>query len=540
MRLLEHDNELLGLQMTPITPYHSDYISSSSNSDGDNDDLNISKYYEEYEDEEEEHEDPDAVKAEAANIHNMLLREQRLAKIDNEAYVFTDDVSGWVKVKSILGMKTISNIGGLYAPVNFDKAVAPIVDYITHSTRIPRVIMGNTITQGSVRYAYRVTSSHIELLPATPLNACTITRGCKSKLTFCSLPTMKHKPIRKLPLRMPMNPTVHGHAVKWIHNSFGESWITIMWLAGDILYDIRNKRSWILYGNSRTGKSKTMSIVKAATTQHAVSISAQYLVEKINAPRSYANTLPVSVLTKVMCTRLALGPDLDITAGVDQFNIQTFKLLTGGDESEYGVVDTTFVAYANRLPTYDSMSTYTAPDRTRRIIVVPSVNRLMVESQDKLPTDDDSMMSLLAVAIYVRYMYSSKPPLTTECLLYTLFMGNYDKIFNVIRYDYDEPCFMTCYMATLILCHYMRIKKEVMQQCLSTVGWNCIRCVAGIYAINNIRVIEGADITPLPTLDELKEMKKNEKKLQTAKNRKEGLKRYMDRQNKDAEEFFKR
>ena len=48
---------------------------------------------------------------------------------------------------------------------------------------------------------------------------------------------------------------------KWIHDVFGESTITILWLTGDIMADFGNKRFFILYGPGNVGKSSVLSII---------------------------------------------------------------------------------------------------------------------------------------------------------------------------------------------------------------------------------------------------------------------------------------
>jgi hypothetical protein len=49
---------------------------------------------------------------------------------------------------------------------------------------------------------------------------------------------------------------------------------------------------------------------------------------------------------------------------------------------------------------------------------------------------------------------------------------------------------------------YFRIENDAMQLCLSTIGYDGICCMYGVYAICNISVIVGADIRPLPNAAE--------------------------------------
>lgn len=143
--------------------------------------------------------------------------------------------------------------------------------------------------------------------------------------------------------------------------------------------------------------------------------------------------------------------------------------------------------------------------RTRRIVVVPSVERLAVAASESILTDDESMPLFNASAIRMRWTYGfKKPQLTTEAL----FMGKMDKVLNVVEWD---RTFSTCYIATLIMCPYFRIEKEAMRQCLSSVGWSCVRCVRGLYAIRNIKPLKGANMSPLLTEAEMKEREKSQK-----------------------------
>jgi hypothetical protein len=79
----------------------------------------------------------------------------------------------------------------------------------------------------------------------------------------------------------------------------------------------------------------------------------------------------------------------------------------------------------NSLFTYKQMSHYTKADRTRRIVVVPSVQKRAVRDRHFIETGDSDKLELLSLAIGTRIKYDIKPPLTTRALLMTLFQAKF-------------------------------------------------------------------------------------------------------------------
>ena len=66
-------------------------------------------------------------------------------------------------------------------------------------------------------------------------------------------------------ITIPLNPRRLGPAVEWIHNSFCDSWVTTLWMAGDIMADFGDERAWSFCGPSQTGESKTGRPMTALT-----------------------------------------------------------------------------------------------------------------------------------------------------------------------------------------------------------------------------------------------------------------------------------
>ena len=132
----------------------------------------------------------------------------------------------------------------------------------------------------------------------------------RTKITYCSCPTGPFTPLETINLGKQLNFTKLGPAVEWIHNSFGENLKTILWLICDILADYGDKRAWVLYGPSNTGKSTTMGIIKMIFCPKITTIPVQYLVDKVGVSRHYGNSLSETVFRKSLSTRIGVGKDL--------------------------------------------------------------------------------------------------------------------------------------------------------------------------------------------------------------------------------------
>ena len=208
----------------------------------------------------------------------------------------------------------------------------------------------------------------------------------------------------------------------------------MLWIIGDIVADFGDKRAWLLYGPSNTGKSKVGSIIRAAASPDVVSVPVQYIVDKHDATRNYGNTIPLRDLSRILSVRLAVSGDLEIKRPRDEKNIQSIKECTGGDEREVGNGSTILIMYANILPEYDMMSSYTRPNVTRRLVVLPSIRERTNASLSTVLTDEYSLRGLRAAAIRIRACYDMKPPMTVTTVLHTLFSGNIAYALNIIEY----------------------------------------------------------------------------------------------------------
>ena len=119
-----------------------------------------------------------------------LVRKDAVIRIKEEEYINVGESRGWARMTSSMGQKHLSTLCCLYAPVSFGIVAAPYVEYMSTSIKIPVVSVGNTFTQGNVRYAFRYHSgSHIALVPCASLAGSNLNNASHTKGTFCCVPT---------------------------------------------------------------------------------------------------------------------------------------------------------------------------------------------------------------------------------------------------------------------------------------------------------------------------------------------------------------
>lgn len=96
----------------------------------------------------------------------------------------------------------------------------------------------------------------------------------------------------------------------------------------------------------------------------------------------------------------------------------------------------------NKLFYYEHMNEYTRADRTRRIVVVPTVKvRKCVDKNFSGGTTEEKLR-LIAMAIGIRFKYDRKPPLTTMALLMTLFQSKFDLALSIVAIDENASSIM--------------------------------------------------------------------------------------------------
>ena len=247
-------------------------------------------------------------------------------------------------------------------------------------------------------------------------------------------------------------------------------------------------------------------------------------MHKNKKSKHFGNTLNDKHLDKVASSRLVMCSDLEVDSEQEELNIQTIKLITGGDVGERGTVTVSMIMFANTLYDYDKMWTYTKSDRTRRIVVIPSVRVRTVEDMSSVPTSDKDLDPLISSAIRIRAMYAEKPPMTLDCVLHSLFMAGADDALKIVRKSKDAP-FISCLCGTHLLCRYFRVPMENMQDCLKSLCYEGVCYLHGVYAIADIEPIEGAVLDVRPTLEEKKQSEKEKQKEDRQKKKRERTER---------------
>ena len=129
--------------------------------------------------------------------------------------------------------------------------------------------------------------------------------------------------------------------------------------------------------------------------------------------------IPVSQLLQAAASRIVEVSDLEFDRD-NEVNMQAVKTLTGGDKVQGVTLSTTILCSMNAMPVYDDMSSYVKPDRIRRVVVIPSVKKRETEECTTLPLNSDGLNRLVGLSLVIRLRYAL-PPLTAECVLYTLF-----------------------------------------------------------------------------------------------------------------------
>lgn len=412
-----------------------------------------------------------------------LVRQRSIVNMNGTIYIYIKDSSGWVPLQSSRCMSYIVDCSAGYAPVNYAIAAQPYVEII--SRRIwPTVVLGNTITQGSVRYEFMYgPSKDVEFIPYG--------LGRTAKENYCTVPTnVPRAPIHTMSLLYDERVLSYG-AISWIRGVFDDHDMrTVLWLLGDLFADFGNKRMFILYGPGGVGKSSVVNIIATAIGGMLTRIGPQYIT---SIPNSYSTySLPNSVLLNAACSRLATTADVEVRDG-SIINMQTIKALTGNDMGEGGVrVNVTVIATMNKLYVPQKMSDHARADIVRRVCVIPTRLTRSSEDVDTLPIDQTSLEELIRYSLRTRIRYSL-PPLSPDAVLYTLYQGRYKHIRCTI-----EPCMSAtlgdCIAVTLLILWTLHIEHIDLQAILHRIGSDCCFQMSGIMWFANMRLIEGARI----------------------------------------------
>ena len=130
------------------------------------------------------------------------------------------------------------------------------------------------------------------------------------------------------------------------------------------------------------------------------------------------------------------------------------------------------------------MTDYVKPDRTRRVLVLPTVSKRTSVDSDDLPVDSASVNELLCVSMITRVKYNA-PPLSARCVLHTLFHGRTDEALSmvVIKPDATVP---QCIASTMLLCWHFGVSTSDMTLCLQRIGTLCYITAYGMNFIHGI------------------------------------------------------
>eukprot|EP00957_Ditylum_brightwellii_P068795 5222498-Ditylum_brightwellii.AAC.1 len=295
-----------------------------------------------------------------------LVGKDLILNINGTIPFYTGVESGWCPLRSTVPLSMLCRTLNLYAPVNFDIAAEPYVIPI-ESVPWPTIIMGNTFTQGRLRYSYTIDNDS-GVVKFTP--NILIGKDATSKNTLCSIPVSNVNPVLQFNINFSSVRACKNGALAWLYRVFGTNVDTILWALGDMLYGSNNKRLFIMYGPGGVGKSTVANIMHAVIGGTIPTIGSDLVC--MNLKSYHQKILSKSHLVKVASSRIiSLG---DVEPKPDSvLHMQNIKLMTGGDEAHGMKVHTTLVMTANKLFHYSNLNDYVRPDRSRRVVVVPSV-----------------------------------------------------------------------------------------------------------------------------------------------------------------------
>lgn len=439
----------------------------------------------------------------SAAIKDMLLKGNNLVSIDSVKHIYVNEDMGWVPITSSVAAKKIVSMLKIHAPVNFVLATKPIVDSLTHCIA-PTVVLGCTFCIGKVRcqfYYDRTENSNrlskMILFPARPLNLVEELPHplleSTARWSYCVCPTTVQCLFSSISIPRVLPSGQNRYLYSWIYSVFGEQTESILWLIGDILADFGNKRIFMLYGPGGVGKTTVVNIISSLSSATVVQIPGRLMAKNSSAPRNYGNSLTPELKSDLASTRLAVIGDVEVTSDDEHLNIQTVKEITGGDIGVHGKISVTGIMSANRLFNYKYMSDYTLPDRTRRLVVIPTVDKRTSKNKHFSEPSLDDKIHVLSLSIAIRSKYDMKPPLTTPSLLMTLFQAKFKEALSIVTVDYSSSS-MENYIATRVLCYKFNINEEDMQNCLSSVGSNCCTLFCGLHLIANITTKHGVKL----------------------------------------------
>ena len=83
-----------------------------------------------------------------------MLRKQKIARVNGNVKFYVGSVTGWCPLRSGIVTRAMTQLLGLYSPVKYVMAVAPLFEYIEVSNEVPQVVMPDTFTQGCMRCTF--------------------------------------------------------------------------------------------------------------------------------------------------------------------------------------------------------------------------------------------------------------------------------------------------------------------------------------------------------------------------------------------------
>jgi len=394
-----------------------------------------------------------------------MMESKSIVRIDASLCIYIESARGWMPLRSSVSMEWIATEAKKYAPVNYAVAAEPILQKIERCTW-PLVSIPSTFTLGFCRYTFTVYEDDSGYW--AKFYSVRIADGDMSKSSYCCVPTPDTQPISQLSMRTIDHKFSVGDALHWIMSVFDKNMWSILWLIGDILTDFGNKRMFILQGPGGVGKSTVIKIITTAIGGNVPNISPAYLKKRKRTDVAY--NIPTNQLLQAAASRMVEVSDLEFDTN-NEINMQAVKTLTGGDKVQGVTLSTTILCSMNAMPVYDNMASYVKPDRTRRVVVIPSVKKRQTEECTSLPLNSDGLNRLVALSLVIRLRYAL-PPLTAESVLHTLFQHRVEEAEALVVLK-DKTSVAECVSATMLLCWYFDISVQNMTDSLDLIGTNC-------------------------------------------------------------------
>ena len=239
----------------------------------------------------------------------QICNKDEIARINGSLCIYIKESNGWMPMRSSVGLEYIARVSVKFAPVNYEKAVEPIVQTIERNAW-PDVYTGPTFTQKAARYTFGLNRDDMAIY-FTAVGDGVLPM---SKSSYCCIPVNSGMVLKKLPLYFNVPRPPARSALQWITEVFQDNTNAVLWLLGDTIADFGNKRMFIFKGPGGVGKSAIINIITAAMGNTVCNIDPTLTVH--NTKLHIKRHLDRATLLKAASARIVLAFSTLVLDGV--------------------------------------------------------------------------------------------------------------------------------------------------------------------------------------------------------------------------------